>query len=145
MDKLQSFTTADMDEDSEYESMDPYSGYSDTEKYEHYLQIFKTIHFFESNGHVTEDWMQHHMWVIEKWRDWIFDYSEVNPEITEKEFRKVCNETETLITYLIHSIRTTKTFDTRVYHILLTKMKYICDNIFDADELAGMMSSMYMA
>jgi len=144
MDKLQSFTTTEM-EDSEDESMDNYSGFSHSEKYQNYMQIVKTIQFFESNGHVTEDWMHEHKWVIEKWRDWIYDYSELNSEITEKEFRKVCNETETLITYLIHSIRTTKTFDTRVYHILLTKMKYICDNIFDADELAGMMSSMYMA
>jgi hypothetical protein len=129
-------------EDSEDETMDSYSGYSDTEKYQNYIQIVNTLKFFENNGHITEDWMEEHKWVIERWRDWINDYSEVNTDVTEKSFRKACSDIETLISYLIKSIRATKTFDTKVYYILLTKMKYICDNLFEAEELEMLMNNM---
>ena len=141
--RINSFTSIQqtMDE-SEDDSMDSYSGYSDTEKYQNYMKIVNTITFFENNGHITEDWMEEHKWWIEKWRDWIDDYSIVNQDITEKDFRKACSDTETLMTYLIRSIRATKTFDTKVYYILLNKMKYICDNLFSANELEYLMKSM---
>jgi len=142
MDNIQSFTSTSQMEDSEDETMDSYSGYSDTEKYQNYIQIVNTLKFFENNGHITEDWMEEHKWVIERWRDWINDYSEVNTDVTEKSFRKACSDIETLISYLIKSIRATKTFDTKVYYILLTKMKYICDNLFEAEELEMLMNNM---
>jgi hypothetical protein len=140
---IKSFTSTQqtMDE-SEDETMDTYSGYSDTEKYQNYMQIVNTLKFFENNGHITEDWMEEHKWIIEKWRDWIDDYCLINREITEKGFRKACCEAETLISYLIKSIRTTKTFDTKVYLILLHRMKYICDNLFTPDELENLMNNM---
>lgn len=141
MDDIQSFAlTVQKDE-----SMDPYSGFSDSEKLDNYMEIVNTLKFLDSGGRVTEDWMERHKWVIQRWRDWVFDYSEVNREVEEKVFRKTCNETETLISYLVQSIRTTKTFDVKVYYILLTKMKYICDNIIHADELEMLMSRMNMS
>ena len=144
MDSIQSFTSTSQMQDSEDDTMDSYSGYSDTEKYQNYMQIVNTLKFFENNGHITEDWMEEHKWVIERWRDWVNDYSEVNNEVTDRSFRKACCEIETLLSYLIKSIRTTKTFDTKVYCILLHKMKYICDNLFDADELEMLMNNMYV-
>jgi hypothetical protein len=140
MDTIKSFTTVHhtMDDDS----MDTYSGYSPNERYRNYMQIVNTLKFFENNGHITEDWMEEHKSIIELWRDWIDDYSTINPEFTDKGFRKACCETETLISYLIRSIRTTKTFDTKVYYILVNKMKYICDSIFVDDEMEDLMSSM---
>lgn len=141
--KLNSFTNTQQIMDESYDdTMDTYSGYSDTEKYQNYMQIVNILKFFENNGHITEDWMEENKWIIEKWRDWINDYSEINAEVTEVSFRKACNEAETLISYLIKSIRTTKTFDTRVYHILVTKIKYICDTLFTEDEIEGLMNSM---
>jgi hypothetical protein len=140
MDTIKSFTTVHqtMDDDS----MDTYSGYSPNERYRNYMQIVNTLKFFENNGHITEDWMEEHRWIIELWRDWIDDYSTINPEFTDKGFRKACCEAETLISYLIRSIRTTKTFDTKVYYILVNKMKYICDTLFAEDEMEDLMGNM---
>jgi hypothetical protein len=130
--------------DNQEESMetDTYSGFTATEKYENYMQILYVINFLKSNGRVTEDWVQENMHLIEKWRDWIGDYSSLHPEVTDKVFRKACCDTETLIQYLVHSIRTTKTFDTKVYLVLANKLKYICDSMFEEGELENLMSNM---
>jgi hypothetical protein len=143
MDNINSFTNTQqtMDE-SDDETMDTYSGYSDTEKYQNYMQIVNILKFFENNGHITEDWMEENKWIIERWRDWIDDYSVINAEVTETTFRKACTEAETLLSYLIKSIRTTKTFDTKVYRILATKIKYICDTLFTEDEMDELMNKM---
>lgn len=140
MDNINSFTNTQqtMDDDT----MDTYSGYSETEKYQNYMQIVNILKFFENNGHITEDWMEENKWIIERWRDWIDDYSVINAEVTDTTFRKACTETETLLSYLIKSIRTTKTFDTKVYRILATKIKYICDTLFTADEMEELMNKM---
>lgn len=143
MNSIRSFTIThhtmnELDDDT----MDTYSGYSDSEKFQNYMQIVNTLKFFENNGRITEDWMEEHKCVIEKWRDWIDNYSEVNPDITEKEFRKACSEIEVVLSYLIKSIKSTKTFDTRVYNVLLHKMKYICDSLFTKDEIETLMNTM---
>jgi hypothetical protein len=141
--KINSFTiTYQTMDELDDDTMDTYSGYSDNERYQNYMQIVDTLKFFENNGHITEDWMEEHKWTIEKWRDWIDDYSQINSEVTEKAFRKACSEIETIISYLIKSIRATKTFDTKVYYILLQKMKYICDNLFTAAEMEELMNGM---
>jgi hypothetical protein len=82
MDNIESFTSTreTMDDDT----MDTYSGYSDLERYQNYMQIVNTLKFFENNGHITEDWMEENKWIIERWRDWIDDYSQINSDVTEK-------------------------------------------------------------
>uniref|UniRef100_A0A6C0EQM6 Uncharacterized protein n=1 Tax=viral metagenome TaxID=1070528 RepID=A0A6C0EQM6_9ZZZZ len=122
--------------------MDDVTGYSETEKYENYMQIIKTLEFIEKNGRITEDWMEENKAIIEKWRDMINDYSRLNPEITSKYFRKDCNDTEVLIQYLIASIRSTKTFDIKVYVILLQKMKAMCDHAYDDMEMNELMNGL---
>ena len=143
MDHLQTcLTITNNYESMEDDTMDPITGYSDTEKYENYIEIIKTLSFIENNGRITEDWMEHNKWVIEKWRDMIEDYSRLNPEIISKYFRKDCNDTEVLIQYLIKSIRSTKTFDVKTYTILLRKMKSICDSFYDDIELDNLMNTL---
>jgi hypothetical protein len=127
-----------MDDDT----IDPITGYSDEEKYYNYVEIVKTLEFIENNGRITEDWMEHNKWIIQKWRDMIDDYSRLNPEITSKYFRKDCTETEVLIQYLMSSIRSTKTFDIKVYVILLKKMKSMCDNVYDDQEMNNLMNTL---
>jgi len=140
---IESFTSTQQTMDEfEDDTMDAYSGYSDTEKYQNYMQIVNTLQFFENKGHITEDWMEENKWIIERWRDWIDDYSVINQEVTEIAFRRACVEAETLISYLIKSIRTSRTFDTKVYHILVHKMKYICDTLFTAEEMEQLMTNM---
>jgi len=143
MDHIQTcLTITNNYESMEDDTMDPITGYSDTEKYENYIEIIKTLEFIENNGRITEDWMEHNKWVIEKWRDMIEDYSRLNPEIISKYFRKDCYETEVLIQYLIKSIRSTKTFDVKTYTILLRKMKSICDSFYDDIELDNLMNTL---
>lgn len=134
--------TAFVDNQDKEMDTDSYSGFTITEKYENYMQILYVINFFGSGGRVSEDWMQENMHLIEKWRDWIGDYSSLHPEVSDKVFRKACSDTETLIQYLVHSIRTTKTFDTKVYLVLANKLKYICDSMFEEGELETLMGNM---
>jgi hypothetical protein len=143
MEDINSFTsTQESMDEFEDNTMDTYSGYSDTEKYQNYMQIVNIVKFFENNGHITEDWMEENKWIIERWRDWIDDYSVINAEVTDLTFRKACSDAETLLSYLIKSIRTTKTFDVKIYHILVTKIKYICDTLFTEEEMEDLMNKM---
>jgi hypothetical protein len=143
MESITSFVTSNNQQsemDYDDSNMDSYSGFSDSEKLANYMELVNTVKFFESSGRITEDWMEKNKWLIEKWRDWIGDYSQLHLDITDKAFRKACNEVEMIMQYLVHSIRTTKTFDTKMYCILVNKLKYICDNMFEDGELENLMS-----
>jgi chemotaxis regulatin CheY-phosphate phosphatase CheZ len=131
-------------DDYDDETMDTVSGYSDTEKYQNYMQIINALKHIETGQRITEDWMEDNKWLIEKWRDWIDDYSTINSDMQSRDFRKLCSETETIMQYLIRSIRSTKTFDVKVYTLLLRHMKKICDTIFSDKEMEDLMEMLSM-
>jgi len=136
MDNNNSFTDTMEIED---ETMDSHSEYSNDEKYKNYEHLVETIKFFQTEGRITEDWIENEKHVIERWRDWIYDFSELNLDVQDKTFRRACRDAESLISFLMNSIRTTKTFDPKVYYILLVTIKFICDDIFNTDSLDDMM------
>lgn len=118
------------------------SDFTDEQRNTHYLQIANTLNYIESNGRVTEDWMEENKKVILKWREWIPDFTDVNGEVEDGEFRRRASQTETLITYLFRSIKSTGTFDVKVYGILLSHMKYMCEYLFSEDELNDLVEMM---
>ena len=120
------------------------SDFTDDQRYNHYLHIANTLNYLENNGRVTEDWVEENKRAILQWREWISDFTDINPEIEEEEFRKRAIQTETLMQYLCRSIKSTGTFDVKVYRILLTNMKYLCDWYAEGDDFAEMINMMSM-
>lgn len=88
--------------------------------------------------------MEDHKKLILQYRDWIPNYAIVNEEITEPQFRKYCEQTETLIRHLCHTIWASGTFDVKVYHIFMRHMKGILDTVYMDDDMADLLSGLSM-
>lgn len=120
---------------------------TDEEKYANYCRLLETIDFIEKGERVTEDWMEdnkHHIQAIRL--AFPEGFQNVNPEIKDKEFRKLANETETIMNSLIVSIQYDKTFKVGHYYILLTRIlsmfNSVCLHHGDGDQLCEFMNKM---
>lgn len=118
--------------------------FNDEEKNQNYCQIVRTIQFLENGGRITEDWMVENIDYIKMYRGWIADFSKVNEEREDREFRKCCEETETLMQYLSRTVHTSDYFDPKVYLLFLRHMKKLCDMLFAEDELEACMRMLSM-
>lgn len=112
---------------------------TDTQRYTNYIQLIKTIEFLDKRGRITEDWMEEHKIRILHYRVLIPNFSLLNEDVVESEFRYKCEETEEMMRYNCEAIHTHHTFDVRVYYAMLSNMKYICDSVFSEDELVQCM------
>lgn len=120
---------------------------TDDEKYANYCRLLETIEFIEKGSRVTEDWMEEHKNHIQTIRQRFAEgFQNINLEIKDKEFRKLANETETIINSLMVSIQYDKTFKVGHYYILLTRMlsmfKIVCLYHGDGDQLSEFMNKM---
>ena len=118
--------------------------FSEDQKHQNFLEILTTVQYLDDGGRITEDWMEESKNQILMYRSWISDYSQVNEEIGDKVFRKCCFDTEVLLRQLCHSIHSTKTFDVKVYHMFMRKMKQIVEQIVSEDEMVALLSGMSM-
>ena len=133
-----------MDEEIDYVSDSGSETLSDSEKYKNYLEIANGIRYIENGGRITEDWMEESKLVIAKWRSWISDFSTVNPDREDKEFRDAATQCEVAMTYLCKEIAENSYVDVNMYANLLISMKKMCDCIFSDDELDDLMKMMSM-
>lgn len=123
---------------------DPVSGLTDYQKHQNFLKILRTTQYLDDGGRITEDWMEEHKAMILQYREWIDDYTDVNEEITEPGFRKCCRDAETLISHLVHSIWSTRTFEVKIYHIFMRHMKQIIETVNTDDEMSDLLSMLKM-
>jgi hypothetical protein len=117
--------------------------FTDEQKNENWLQVFNAIQFLENGGRITEDWMEEQKYHILKWRDWIPNFSTMNSEVEESEFRAQCLHAEETMQNLVTMIKETKTFNTDAYLCLLKSIDYIrasVTTVEDISEWLGMMS-----
>lgn len=118
--------------------------FTDAQKYQNFLKILETVRYLDDGGRITEDWVEESKELILMYREWIPDYSQVNPEITDLNFRKNGAEAETLLRLLCHSIATHKTFDVGIFHKFMRKMKVLVETVVSDDELTTLLSMMSM-
>lgn len=115
---------------------------SDTQKHENYLQLINAIKYIEEGGRISEDWCEESKKYVRKWREWIPDFSEINEEREDNDFRKLCNETETIMKYIYGTILRTNYLDSKLYLLLLQHMKKILDMLEEDNELDNMLKMM---
>jgi hypothetical protein len=124
--------------------VDSVSGLTVDAKYQNFEKIMTIAQHFENGGSLTTDMKTEGKELILQYRHWIPDFSMINDEITEPEFRKCCAETETLISHLTHGIMTHGTFNERIYMLFMAHMKQILKTVFTEDELADLLSGLSM-
>jgi hypothetical protein len=108
--------------------------YSDV--YENYCRLQRTVTFLTNDGRVTEEWMEEHRIHILKYHEMFPNFSQINPEIHDSDFRKMAQETEVLLINLVQSIHANRFFNTKFYLMLNQHMIKLCQYIFTEDELS---------
>jgi len=120
---------------------------TDEQKYSNYCRLVETIRFIESGGRRTEDWMEDHKKVIQSYRDaFPNSFRAMNPEIKDKEFRTLAEQSDVLINNLLTTIHYEKTFNVDHYHKLLQRLFRMLEIVYeyydDGDELSTFMRNM---
>jgi hypothetical protein len=128
-----------MDVSMEEEDIDMYSS-----PWENYLRLLNTVETLETGVRLSEDWYEEHKTHILKYRDVFMDFSTVNQEIQDESFRKKATETETILSSLVHEVKTRGIFTVKMYLLLNKHMKALCEFIHGEDELLEMLGRMRM-
>jgi len=114
--------------------------YSDLQRHQNYQILVSAIRTIDQG--INEDWVEIHKHRIIMYRDWIYDYSIINPEVTDKDFRRVAYETELILASLMEQIRTERTFNVQLYLSLNQHMIRMIEFFMEEDELEEMLSRM---
>ncbi len=122
----------------------PVSDFTENERYNNFMKIMTTTQYLDDGGIITPEWLEEHKQLILQYRQWISDYTDVNDEIEDKSFRKCCEETETLLRQLCHSIWTTGKFSVQIYHLFIRHMKHMLEVVYSEDILMDMMGGLSM-
>lgn len=123
----------------EEEDSDVYSS-----PYENYFRLLTAIKDIETGTRLTEDWFEEHKRHILKYRNEFPNFKEVNKDTRDQTFRRKADETEIILSNLVHEIRVSHTFTPKMYLLLNKRMKELCDIMWGEDELLEMMGSMRM-
>ena len=107
---------------------------TEKQRHQNYLQLVETCKFFDDNSRITEEWCYESMYLIQKYRQWIPDYSKLNEEIADTTFRQLCSDSETLMRSLNHLVETKWILDTYSYSLFVHKLKDLCDFLLTLEE-----------
>jgi hypothetical protein len=124
------------------EDRHPTSNLTSEQRYRNYKLLLDTHEFFLNGGRITEDWLEEHKVYILRYRSWYSDYTTMNDEVEDENFRKICRDVETILSYLVMQIDKTNTYDPKVYKILNEYLKNMCECLFSDDELNELMNNM---
>lgn len=120
---------------------------SDDRRQANYCHLLETIAFIEKNERITEDWIELQKEFIQDVKNFfICGFQTLNPEIKNKEFRILANETETIINSLITSIQYDNTFKVKHYSSFLNRLLNLFQRVHEfhgsGEELSGFMNNM---
>jgi len=118
--------------------------FNETQKYENYIMLMKSIEELKSGRKHTDDWEQLHFNFFSKFRAMYPDISRINPEVEDDDFRKTLHQCEQIARYLEMYWENNGTIEYRSYLNLLLRIKDIFFSVVDEDELAIIMSEVHM-
>ena len=124
------------------EDKHPTSNLTSEQRYRNYKLLLDTHEFFLKGGRITEDWLEEHKLYILRYRSWYSDYTTMNDEVEDENFRKICRDVETILSHLVMQIDKSNTYDPKVYQILNEYLKNMCECLFSEEELNDLMNNM---
>jgi hypothetical protein len=108
--------------------------YTDEERYENYRILVKTITEIQQRK-ITEDWFYEHKDLISLYRDRYHDYSQVNPEVSDPQFRMIVTSIESLLCCICDQIRHQNIINLEAYLQLNIMIKSSVDFLLKGDEV----------
>ena len=122
--------------------IDSVSGLTEDEKYVNFLNIMNTVRYIENGGLATTEWVDEQKKNVVMYREWISDYSKINEEIEDDDFRKCCSETEVLLQNLCHMIEKQGILNLKLFGMFMKHMKHILDTVFTDDQMAELLEKL---
>jgi hypothetical protein len=111
--------------------------YSDDEKSEHYKFLQETIEQIQTKDLITDYWLGDHMDMVKLYRAWIPDFSIINPECDDPDFRRVATKAERIMDTLLHIYEEECTLNVDLYLELIECMLWLSDyRVIDLSDMA---------
>lgn len=113
---------------------------TENQRENNYLELVAAIEYLKRNGRLSEDWLEDSRALIRKYRTWWPNMAFMNPEIQDKDFRKMCGEAELLLAELMRGVQSNDFVNVKLFGIFLNKVKLIIDHVIpDKDkDLSGL-------
>lgn len=113
---------------------------TENQRENNYLELVGAIEYLKRNGRLSEDWLEDSRALIRKYRVWWPNMAFMNPEIQDKDFRKMCGEAELLLAELMRGVQSNDFVNVKLFGIFLNKVKLIIDHVIpDKDkDLSGL-------
>ena len=113
---------------------------TENQRENNYLELVGAIEYLKRNGRLSEDWLEDSRALIRKYRAWWPNMAFMNPDIQDREFRKMCGEAELLLAELMRGVHANDFVNVKLFGIFLNKVKLIIDHVIpDKDkDLSGL-------
>jgi hypothetical protein len=92
------------------------------EKTNNYQILLETEKYLREGGRITEDWIYEHTGHVKRYREYFTDFSKVNMEICDNEYRKLARQVENQLDTLYSFIQNMWSFDTELYYRFITNV-----------------------
>jgi len=109
-----------------------------------YLRLVETIQTLEAGVRLTEDWYEEHKQHILTYRKEFPNFSNINEDFEDSEFRTKAKEVELVLNSLVREVKMKTLFNTKTYLILNKLLKEMCELIWTQEELSEILGKMSM-
>ena len=115
--------------------------YTDEQKANNYVMLLDAVRHYETRQRITEDWMEEHKTMILRIRGYYSNVSLANPDLQDKQFRALADDTELILSHLIYELQTERTFTVDMYYKLCRNMKKMFEIACQVDDLSELLNS----
>lgn len=110
--------------------------------YRNYLRLKNTVQYIQAGGRITEDWTREHAGYIAKYYDLFNEISSTNLEVEDSEFRKLADESELLLKWIIERLDEDGWIDIPDYLKLNINLIKMCEILQMEEDLDVVMSAL---
>lgn len=115
--------------------------YTQEQKENHYTTLLDTVRHYETRQRITEDWMEEHKKMILRIREYYSNISLANLDIQDRQFRALADDTELILSHLVHEIQTEKTFTVDMYYKMCRNLKKLVEIAWQVDDLSDLLNN----
>jgi len=96
------------------------------DKSERYLEIIQTVKYLAQGGSITEDWIRVHTEQIREYRQACDDFSTIQLDIEDPEFREAASKVEIILRELCNDLYYSRPFQVPRYYEMMVAMERMC-------------------
>ena len=107
-----------------------------------YLQIIQTVQYLRKGGAITDTWIRDQAEQIREYRQACNDFSEIQEDMEDVEFRKAATNVEDILNVLCVDLFYSRPFQLEKYYEMMVSMEIMCRAFITERELMECMEKM---